>query len=148
PGGELDDGGAQVGGICRLRLIPDQLVRDQGRQLGLWGDAVVSDRIARAAIRIQAMLGHDAGLQPVLTGRRGPGCRVVAVPFGDPGPAGRPVDRPWPGSSPPPAPATVYPEPRPASVTDDSGKPVTVTGRGLVSAAPAWLSVGDGRPLA
>jgi protein ImuB len=137
-----------VGGICQLRLIPDQLVRDQGRQLGLWGDEVVSDRVARAAIRIQAMLGHDAVLRPGLTGGRGPGDQVLAVPFGEPRPAGRPVDRPWPGSIPPPAPATVYPEPRPASVTDDSGKPVTVTGRGLVSTVPAWLSMGGGRPLA
>src|SRR6266536_2625149 len=29
-----------TGGIIRLRLIPDQLVRDEGRQLALWGDAV------------------------------------------------------------------------------------------------------------
>jgi protein ImuB len=33
-------------------------------------------------------------------------------------------------------------------VTDDSGKPVMVTGRGLVSAVPAWLSVDDGPPVA
>src|SRR5215470_12664579 len=46
-----DAEGVQAGGICLLRLVPDQLVHDQGRQLGLWGDAVVSDRVARAAVR-------------------------------------------------------------------------------------------------
>ena len=56
-------------GSLLLRLVPDQLVRDDGRQLGLWGDAVVSDRVARAALRVQAMLGHGAVTRPVL-GRR------------------------------------------------------------------------------
>jgi len=152
PGGgsfsALDDDGAQVGGICRLRLVPDQLVRDQGRQLGLWGDAVVSDRVARAAIRVQAMLGHGAVRRPVPTGGRSPSDQVLAVPFGEPQPSTRPADRPWPGRIPPPAPATVYPAPHPATVTDGSGELVTVTGRGQVSATPAWLSLADSPPLA
>ena len=62
----------------------------QGRQLGLWGDAVVSDRVARAAVRVQAMLGHDAVTRPVLAGGRGPAEQVTLVPFGgadDRGPA-------------------------------------------------------------
>jgi protein ImuB len=155
-GSEADpaDDGAQAGGICQLLLIPDQVTRDQGRQLGLWGDAVVSDRVARAAIRVQAMLGHGAVRRPVLTGGRGPSDQVLAIPFGEPQPpdrpAGptRPVGRPWPGRIPPPAPATVYPAPRPATVTDGSGELVTVTGRGQVSSAPAWLSLADGPSLA
>jgi protein ImuB len=139
-------------GITLLRLVPDQVARDRGRQLGLWGDAVISDRVARAAIRVQAMLGHDAVRQPVLTGGRDPADQALLLPFGDAaggfaagGPDRRPVDRPWPGRIPPPAPATVYPVPRSASVTDGGGAPVTVTGRGEVSAEPARLSV-DGRP--
>src|SRR5262249_58062663 len=70
------------GGIALLRLIPDQLVRDHGRQLGLWGDAVVTDRVARAAVRVQAMLGHDAVTRPVLAGGRGPGEQVAPVAYG------------------------------------------------------------------
>jgi protein ImuB len=139
---------AQVGGICLLRLVPDQLVRDHGRQLGLWGDAVVSDRVARAAVRVQAMLGHQAVRHPVLTGGRGPAEQVMQVPFGDTWSATRPADRPWPGQIPAPAPATVYPVPRPATVTDAAGTPVTVTGRGEVSADPVRLSVAGGPPLA
>jgi protein ImuB len=141
------DEGVQAGGICLLRLIPDQLVRDHGRQLGLWGDAVVSDRVARAAVRVQAMLGHDAVRQPVLVGGRGPADQAIFVPFGDGQPPARPADRPWPGQIPAPAPATVYQAPRSARVTDSSGVLVTVTGRGQVSADPARLSVAGGPAL-
>jgi protein ImuB len=149
--GKGDLGGADGGpggGVCLLRLIPDQLVRDHGRQLGLWGDALVSDRVARAASRVQAMLGHDAVLQPVLTGGRGPADQAVLVPFGDAQPAVRPADRPWPAQIPAPAPATVFQVPQPAQVTDSSGAPVKVTGRGGMSADPAKLSVAGGPPMA
>ena len=190
--GEADPAGVQVGGISLLRLVPDQLVHDQGRQLGLWGDAVVSDRVARAAYRVQAMLGHEAVRQPVLAGGRGPSDQAVLVPFHDTEPistgpistgpistgpistgpistgpindtgasrnraAGnerrpatvRPVDRPWPASIPPPAPATVYQVPRPARLTDGSGSLVEVNGRGHLSGAPGRLSVAGGPPVA
>ncbi len=143
------DEGIAVGGISLLRLVPDQLVVSQGRQLGLWGDAVVTDRVARAAIRVQAMLGHQAVRQPVLTGGRSPSDQAVLIPFGDCADAAiRPADRPWPGRIPPPAPATVYPVPRQAAVTDGSCSPVTVTGRGHVSGEPARLSVAGGPPQA
>jgi protein ImuB len=49
----------------------------------------------------------------------------------------RPVDRPWPGSVPPPAPATVFPEPTPAQVVGAEGMPVSVSGRGGLSGPPA-----------
>jgi protein ImuB len=166
--GGIGEEEVQAAGICLLRLVPDQLVRDQGRQLGLWGDAVVSDRVARAAIRVQAMLGHDAVRQPLLSGGRNPSDQAILIPFGDtrpyrksiaqataaaPGagagvPPGRPLDRPWPGRIPPPAPATVYPVPRPARVTDGSGAAIEVGGRGEVRGDPARLSVGDGPAVA
>jgi protein ImuB len=145
--GDAGDG-AQVGGIRLLRLVPDQLVRDRGRQLGLWGDAVISDRVARAAVRVQAMLGHDAVRHPVLAGGRGPAEQALLVPFGEERTPARPADRPWPGQIPAPAPATVYPTPLAAMITDSGGTPVTVTGRGEVSADPAWLSVAGGPSLA
>jgi protein ImuB len=139
--------GISPGGIIALRLIPDQLVHDRGYQLGLWGDAVVSDRVARAAIRVQAMLGHGAVRHPVLAGGRSPAEQALLVPFGDARIPQLPADRPWPGNIPAPAPATVYPTPRPARVTDSSGALVTVTGRGQVSASPATLSMADESPL-
>jgi protein ImuB len=167
-----DAEGVQAGGISLLRLVPDQLVHDQGRQLGLWGDAVVSDRVARAAVRVQAMLGHEAVRQPIRTGGRSPSDQAVLVPFhdtesvgtgshNDTGPsrnradgnqrqpaAVRPVDRPWPASIPPPAPATVYQVPRPARLTDGAGLLVEVTGRGQLSGVPVRLSVAGGHPVA
>ena len=139
------DGGGPVGGITLLRLIPDQLVRDTGRQLRLWGDSVVSDRVARAAIRVQAMLGHGAVTRPVPAGGRRPSDQMLLVPFGDAGVPQRPADRPWPGQIPAPAPATVYPAPRPAWVTDDAGTSVSVTARAQLSGPPAWLSA-PGQP--
>ncbi len=145
-GGRGHDG-VEAGGVRSLRLLPDQLVRDHGRQLGLWGDALVSDRVSRAAIRVQAMLGHEAVRQPVLTGGRGPADQAIFVPFGDTRPAGRPAGQPWPGQIPAPAPATVYQTPRQARVTDRAGALVTVTGRGEMSADPAQLSVAGGRAL-
>jgi protein ImuB len=137
-----------AGGITLLRLVPDQLVRAAGRQLRLWGDAVVSDRVARAAVRVQAMLGHGAVTRPVLAGGRRPGDQVLLVPFGDTGVPQRPADRPWPGQIPAPAPATVYPALRSARVTDSAGTAVSVTARAQLSAPPAWMSAAGQSELA
>jgi protein ImuB len=139
------DGWHGTAGITLLRLVPDQLVRATGRQLALWGDSVPSDRVARAAIRVQAMLGHDRVTRPVLAGGRRPADQVLLVPFGDTGVPQRPADRPWPDQIPAPAPATVFDVPLAASVTDDSGREVTVSGRAQLSAPPAWLFA-DGGP--
>ena len=144
-GGNSGDGSS--GGITMLRLIPDQIVPDHGRQLGLWGEAQAGDRVSRAAMRVQAMLGHESVTHPVISGGRGPADQVTLAPFGDARPPRPPRDRPWPGSIPVPAPATVYPDPLPARVTDASGEAVTVTGRASVSAAPAWLAAGAAPPL-
>jgi len=142
------DGGTASGGVVLLRLIPDQLVHDQGRQLGLWGEALVSGRVARAAVRVQAMLGHAAVRQPLLAGGRGPAEQALLVPFGDAQIPRLPTDRPWPGKLPAPAPTTVYPVPRPVGVTDSTGEPVTVTGRGQPSGSPARLSMAAGASVA
>jgi protein ImuB len=142
------DEGLQVGGITLLRLVPDQLVRNTGHQLGLWGDAVIDDRVARAALRVQALLGHGSVVRPLLAGGRNPVEQVTLVPFGDVADPLLPAGRPWPGRLPAPAPATVFPVPLPARVTDESGATVTVSGRALVSASPAWLSAHGGSWLA
>ncbi|SCG47281.1 DNA polymerase Y family protein [Micromonospora humi] len=56
------------------------------------------------------------------------------------------AEPPWPGRIPPPAPAVVLPTPLPAEVRDATGEPVVVSARLVVSAAPARLIVGTGRP--
>jgi protein ImuB len=138
------DSGISAGGITLLRLIPDQLVRATGRQLSLWGDAVVTEQVARAAIRVQAILGHTAVTRPALSGGRTAAEQALLTPFGDAGTPQRPADQPWPGQIPAPAPATVYSVPQPAAVTDGAGGIVTVSGRAQLSAPPAWLAAGRG----
>ena len=102
---------------------------------------MVSDRVARAAMRVQAMLGHEAVLRPVTGGGRDVAEQVTPVPFGEKREPRLAADRPWPGRVIGPAPGVVYPTAREAEVTDDAGEIVTVSGRCVVSAAPARLAV-------
>jgi protein ImuB len=131
------------GGVAWLELAPEQLVPDAGRQQALWGQSTVSDRIARAADRIQSLLGHHGITRPVLVGGRGPGEQIRKVPIGDlpPRDAG---EEPWPGRVPAPAPAAVPGVPQPARLTDTADGAVRVTARCAVSAPPARLAVGTG----
>ena len=64
-----------------------------------------------------------------------------------PGPSPR-DGGPWPGRLPTPSPATVLAAPVGATVVDQVGSPVTVSGRGAVARPPATLSVEGGRPRA
>jgi protein ImuB len=143
--GAAGDTDTSDGGIAVLRLVPDQVVRATGHQLALWGEAVVSDRVARAAMRVQAMLGHQAVLRPVPGGGRDFCEQVTLVPFGEKTEPRLAADPPWPGRVMGPAPGVAYPFAREADVTDETGAAVTVTGRCVMSAAPAWLAV-DGDP--
>jgi protein ImuB len=135
------------GGIAVLRLIPDQVVHATGHQLALWGETVVSDRVARAAMRVQAMLGHEAVLRPALGGGRDVSEQVNHVPFGEKRQPRLAAGPPWPGRIMGAAPGVVYPFAREADVTDEAGDAVTVTGRCVLSAPPAWLAADGGPPL-
>jgi protein ImuB len=142
------DGGTaerHSGGVVLLRLTPDQVVRATGQQLALWGEAVITDRVARAAMRVQALLGHDAVLRPLLSGGRNVYDQVTHSAFWEEREPARPTDQPWPGQIPGSPPALVYPVPREASVTDESGRVVTVSGRCAVSAPPHQLMIKDER---
>jgi protein ImuB len=134
-------GGAATGGIDRpsggltlLRLVPEEVRSDDGRQLGFWGgDRAAADRVARALARVQAMLGPDAVVTAVPAGGRSPAEQVRLVPWGEvPAPPGG--SEPWPGRIPPPAPATVHPVSVPAEVADAR---LSVAG-GAWSAVTAW----------
>ncbi|MGW9194898.1 DNA polymerase Y family protein [Micromonospora chersina] len=163
-------------GIIRLRLVPDGVLAQAGLQPGLWGETGEErERAHRALSRVQGILGPEAVVTAVLGGGRSPADQVRLVPWGDerlparPGPpplptAGPPSAAaapeqavstrsraavpvpPWPGRIPPPAPAVVLPTPLPAAVHDAAGEPVVVSARLTVSAAPARLTVGTGRP--
>ncbi|MBP0452802.1 hypothetical protein J5Y04_25140 [Kitasatospora sp. RG8] len=133
-------------GFTALRLVPDDLSPDQGRQLALWGQAVADDRVERAVARVQAVLGH-AGLRRIEpAGGRGPGEQAVRVPWGEPYDPAAPADAPWPGRLRDVWPAVVHRTPVPVVVLDADGRPVVVDGRAGVSARPARVAV-RGREL-
>lgn len=135
------------GAIQQLTLAPDHLVRAVGRQLALWGEAPMPDKVARAAMRIQALIGHEAVLRPMIVGGRDAAERVEHAAFGEMKDPSRPQDQPWPGRIPGPAPTVVFPEPRNARVTDSTGKPVTISGRCAMSGEPARLMIDGEREL-
>jgi protein ImuB len=64
----------------------------------------------------------------VLGGGRGPVERVRLVPWGDERTPAAEPDQPWPGQLPAPSPATVFAEPEPVALLDESGADVVVTG--------------------
>jgi protein ImuB len=133
--------------VAALRLVPDQLVVDAGSQQALWGREEVPDRVARAAERVQALLGHDAVLRLHPVGGRDPAGRIALVPWGDlPDPGAHPDPAaPWPGAVPPPSPPTVPLEPIPVDLLDATGRPVAVSGRARLSGPPARLVLGGER---
>ena len=135
-----------TGGLTLLRLVPDEVVADDGRQLGFWGgSAEATARAARALARVQGMLGPEAVVTAVPSGGRHPHERVTLVPWGDVREPARPADAPWPGHVPPPSPATVFVPPLAAEVVGASGEAVGVTGRHVVTEPPARVSVDGGR---
>ena len=148
------------GGIARVTLLPDEIVPAKGRQLGFWGgETEVDERAARVAARLQGQLGADAVMVPERRGGRHPDEQLVLVPAATVELRGRSVgastessrvDRevpPWPGQLPAPSPSRVPASPHAVELCGADGTMVTVTGRGLVSAAPAALVI-RGRTLA
>lgn len=131
-----------AGGFTALRLVPDELVADHGRQLALWGQAVVEDRVERAAARVQALLGYGGLSRVERVGGRGPGEVLVKVPWGEQPQSAADRDAPWPGRLGHPAPGVVPQAPIPVGVLDAAGCPVMVNGRAEVSARPAQLVLG------
>ena len=132
-------------GIALVRLTPDEVRPDDGRQLGFWGGTTLQDeRAARALARVQGMIGLDGVCTPVVQGGRAPLERVRLVPWGDARVPDTPPDTPWPGHVPPPAPALVHPDSVVAEVVGRDGEAVRVTGRGLCNSAPARVSIDGG----
>lgn len=111
-------------GITLLRLVPDQVVPDDGAQAGFWGDAAESaERASRVLARAQGLLGPSAVLTGVLAGGRQPLDQVELIPWGD---AREPTRPPVPASprlsvtSADPSAATEPAVPSPATVEPSS----------------------------
>jgi protein ImuB len=130
-------------GIVRLSLTPEGVVAQGETQLGLWGDAGrARERAHRALSRVQGLLGPEAVRTAVPSGGRGTAEAVRQVPWGDERVPDRPLDRPWPGRLPPPAPALVFGEPLPARVYGPGADAVSVTGRHIVTAPLCRVAIG------
>jgi protein ImuB len=154
--GWLASPGRPTGGLTLLRLRPEEVHPDDGRQLGFWGGAAATDSLAaRSLARVQAWLGPEAVATAVLVGGRDPVDRIGLVPWGDARErveetptrrraGGRAEIPPWPGRPAGPAPAVVHHTPWQAEVRDGHDRPVGVTGRGVISAPPASVTVAGG----
>jgi protein ImuB len=160
--GWLTNPAGPTAGLTLLRLAPEEVLPDEGRQLGFWGgDRALDDRAARALLHVQGLLGPEAVTTAVPAGGRGPAEQVQLVPWGDAPPCILGVDSglsarypaqersggSWPGRMPAPSPAVVLVNPMRAEVVDADGQGVTVSGRGSASAEPARVSI-DGGPWA
>ncbi|HEX8001224.1 MAG TPA: DNA polymerase Y family protein [Mycobacteriales bacterium] len=130
-----------TGGIAVLRLVPDEVHRDEGQQLPLWGGPTDADERASVALtRLQGLLGFDAVRVAVPAGGRAPRDAVRLVPWGEPRGAEYDGSPPWPGRIPPPSPTLVYEIPQPALLLDARGGDVLVDERGTLSERPARVA--------
>ncbi len=151
--------GRPSGGLTLLRLVPEEVRPDDGRQLRFWGgEAAADSRAARALARVQGMLGPEAVSTAVLAGGRASAEQARLVPWGDErasaldrprrGATPTPELPPWPGRLVGPSPAVVYQLPPPVEVLDADGTPVGVSGRGVISAPPVSVTFDRGRSVA
>lgn len=134
-------GNAIGSGLVRVRLEPVATDAIAHHAPGLFGSGT-DEKVHHVLSRVQAMLGHESVVIPVIGGGRGLAERQQFVPWGDRTVLNRPADRPWPGRLPDPLPATVFPQHRRVEVTDADGVRVGVNERLLLTGIPAQLSVG------
>jgi protein ImuB len=132
---QLQVEGAVPAPVDGVRLVPQTVEPLDDHAESLFGNAP-DERVEHGVARVQSMVGYDGVVAPVVQGGRGPADRQLLVPWGERAVATRPRSLPWPGSLPPPAPATVFPAPVEALVVGDGGQPVRVSDRGMVSAEP------------
>lgn len=152
--GALELGAGELrSAVARVRISPESVDPVGAHERGLWGTGP-DENVHSGLSRVQGMVGHRGVLTATPSGGRTPAERQTLVPWGDRPPsfdglAARDPKKPWPGSLPPPAPATVYELPRQIAVQDARGRPVAVDDRGELSAPPAVLvsATGARRPL-
>lgn len=150
-GGIRSHDGRPTGGCVFLRLVPDEVVPDVGRQLCLWGSDSFgigdTERVERALARVQGMLGPEAVVTAVVGGGRELAEQVRLVPWGEPRET-LPTDScPWPGRLPSPSPASVFSTPRQATLTAADGTLVRLDERLVLSGEPRLLRIEQQPPV-
>lgn len=141
---QLEGGGELTAPVAGVRLIPEAVDAADRHETGLFGSGGDA-RLHHALSRVQAMLGHEQVMTVSIGGGRRIAERQQATPWGE---RARPASArmlPWPGSLPPPLPATVFPRPLPVAVLDAAGASVSATARGELSGTPSLLLEGARR---
>ena len=128
--------------VTRVQFDPVALDAAAHHEPGLFGSGA-DERVHHTLSRVQALLGHEGVLTAQIGGGRWLAERQVLVPWGDRAVVPLANNRPWPGHLPPPLPALVFPNLRPATVFAASGALVGVDERGGLSASPWQLIVDD-----
>jgi protein ImuB len=127
--------------LVHLAIAAQEVAPAGAEQGRLWGGPSGGDRRAHRALdRVQGLIGGGEVLTAALQGGRDARDQVYLRPWGEQAPPHRPVDRPWPGRLPPPAPATVLMDPEPVDLLDAAGTPVDLDARSALSAPPATLA--------
>lgn len=131
-------------GITKVLLSPESTADGGSHAQGLWGNGP-QERVHHGLSRIQSMVGHGAVLTAVLAGGRMLAQRSVLIPWGDSPPRElreleRERARPWPGSLPGPAPATLFDDPPTVQVLDTEGRTIEVDERLELSGRPAFFT--------
>lgn len=125
----------RTGAVAEVRLVPELVEPVGDHAEGLFGGGP-DEQVERGVARVQSMVGPEAVRSAGVQGGRSPRDRQLVEPWGEKPPSTRPVARPWPGSIPPPAPATVFADPSPAMVVGAEGQSVGVSGRGGLIGVP------------
>ncbi len=125
-------------GIVQVLLHPERIDDAGHHEAGLWGGGP-DERVHHVLTRVQSLLGAKAVGTLVASGGRGPAARTTYIPWGEVLTPERNPHLPWPGAIPGLSPATVYRECVPARLLDGHGQLVSVSDRGVLSAAPSEL---------
>ncbi|CAM3173303.1 DNA polymerase Y family protein [Actinomyces slackii] len=148
--------------LTRLRLSALEISPAGAGQAGLWkapGEQAGA-RAARAAERVESLLGAGGIQAPLLTDGRDPRSRARLIPWGERAdPTARsaqatrgartaqttqarsPQTAPWAGALPRPSPSIVLARPIPVTLTDAQGRQIGVDIHGQIDAAPALVSI-------
>ncbi|MFM7891913.1 MAG: hypothetical protein ACKO8V_08495, partial [Actinomycetota bacterium] len=147
---------APTSGVVSLRLSPEQMMVDAGRQAALWGGVRDGDRHAQRAVRrVADMNGAESVTVPAWRGDRDPArsfefVRSDAVDL-ERRATGDVVDLAtgeWRGALPSPAPSLVFDASSNApeiNVVDAAGGAVVVDARHAMSGDPSVVCIGERR---